>query len=426
LLLTDLLSRHDEGIKQLELALELDPLSTVVLHNLAMRKRNARNFDEAGELYRRALEIKPDNVYYQIQYAYYFNWTQDGDEAIKQAARALEMAPDIWQTNACYGWILNYIGGPRAEVIEYFDRACELSPDNDIPYAEFGRLYYRILNNYEMAVPLYLKAVEVNPKAHGSYNRLAYCYAGTGEYEKAIETVEKAIELVPFRPHYINTRADIHFAFGEFDETIDDYQLFFEMWPDNPYTTDVLTNMAKACTFGRRYDLADSIYSVLLKTADSTMRPVARRRLTLPARHQGKFRQTIQMMQEWIDVEEPRLGKHWQSVYTLYDMGRIHLDYLHEVDSAIAQFARAKEIVWSIDSTHLWNVILEGRIAEAHAIARDDVFAREALRGCRNTIDTTKSGQKNVYLRQVALTEYHLGNYDSAAIAIDTRPNNGF
>jgi len=422
---TDYKDEYETGIGYLEKALELDPLSSVALLNLGTVKRNLGQYEEALLVNRKAMEIEPNNITFMIGYAYSLSWVNQNDSALYYIKKTIELEPDNWRSHDSYGQILGVTLGEREKAVEQFKISCNLSPNNPLPLLQFANYYYKI-GDYKSAIPLLTKATDLNHRLYQAFNTLSYCYAGTGEYEKAIDAVNKAIDIAPFQPYYIDTRADIHATFGKFESAINDYRLFLEKSPNSVFEDTILIDMARAATFGRDSTLADSIYNVLLAKADSASKPAVRQLLMRPLRYHGKFRQAMNMHEEWMKTDGVRLGDDWLTIYTIYDMGLFNMYYLNELDSAIAQFTRMKDMIWRIDSTNHWNVIARGRVAQAQAMTGDEIAARSTLKNCWQTMDTTNRSRVNTFIFYKALTEYALGNYDSALALIKQRELNNF
>jgi serine/threonine-protein kinase len=79
------LGRNDEGIRYLERALELDPLSLPIHNGLAIAHLNARHFDKAIEILRKVIAIDPGYVFAVMNLA-----------EINEEKGDLEAAADAW------------------------------------------------------------------------------------------------------------------------------------------------------------------------------------------------------------------------------------------------------------------------------------------------------------------------------------------
>jgi serine/threonine protein kinase/tetratricopeptide (TPR) repeat protein len=420
---SDFKSDYDRAMKHLEIALQLDPLSTVALHNIAMIKKGLGKHSESLDYLRKAVEIEPNNINWLGQLAFEWTWLQEKDSALYYAEQTVELEPDNWRSRHYYGEILGGYGDYEGAK-EQLRLACELSPNNYVPLQTLGIFYMRIPQDYETAISYLERAVEVNSRAFEAYNALAYGYAAVGSYAPAVKAVTKAIELAPFQPAYIDSRADIHATFGRLQEAIDDYLLFLKTVPGSFPINETLNELIGVALHAEDYELADSILSARLADAKPASRPWAKRNLARTLRYRGKFRQYVDKMQEWISEEADSLGDHWQTYATFYEMAVINMYYLNQIDSALAQLNLIKEMAWRIDSTHYRNVLASGRIAEAHAISGNESAARQTLSDCWESMDSAKS--INTYWWYGALVEYRLGNYDSALTLIHKTPFTGF
>lgn len=66
--------------------------------------------------------------------------------------------------------------------------------DEAINYYRKGALYYQ-RGNYEDAVPLFQKAIDLNTNFSQAYHFLGLCYVGLVRFEKASDYFYKALEL---------------------------------------------------------------------------------------------------------------------------------------------------------------------------------------------------------------------------------------
>lgn len=92
-----------------------------------------------------------------------------------------------------------YLLGNDDDAARPLSEAANIEPENpEFPYA-LGRIYYQ-QHRYAAAIPLYLRAIALDPKMYKAYDNLGLCYEATGENEKAAENYTKALDLV-YRDH---------------------------------------------------------------------------------------------------------------------------------------------------------------------------------------------------------------------------------
>ncbi|MFT5411119.1 MAG: tetratricopeptide (TPR) repeat protein, partial [Verrucomicrobiales bacterium] len=91
-----------------------------------------KNLDEAGEMIKKANELKPDNGAYLDSLGWYYYLKEDYDEAIKHLLRAEElMAEDAQEDSVIYEHLARaYLGkGDRDQARRFCERALGIEPD---------------------------------------------------------------------------------------------------------------------------------------------------------------------------------------------------------------------------------------------------------------------------------------------------------
>ncbi len=79
---------------------------------------------------------------------------------------------------------------------------------------------YMALGNFDRAIALLERALELDPTFHAIYNLLAYNYSAINEHEKAISASRKYRALLPDVSNVYNASVDILMQAGRFDEAL--------------------------------------------------------------------------------------------------------------------------------------------------------------------------------------------------------------
>ena len=125
-------------------------------------------------------------------------------------------------------------------------------------------LEYAHKGEYDKAIAIYTKAIELDPEADGYYFR-GRAYEDKGEYDEAIADYTKAIELDPeFWPAY-QARGHTYEDKCEYDKTIADYTKLIELKPDfaRAYYERGLVYKSKG-----EYDKAASDFETVIQTSN--------------------------------------------------------------------------------------------------------------------------------------------------------------
>lgn len=164
-------------------------------------------------------------------------------EAFNQAAdlfrRALEIDPDYARAYAglCDVFIANYRHTsdtsmvPRAQ--SYCDRALQIDDSLFEVRLSLGNLFMAT-GKYEQAEAEFLQAIAIEPKSDVAYRSLGRTYLAREQESKAEEAFLRAIRLAPENPAGHDALGDFHYALGRFPQAIAAYGEAVKRDPDDP------------------------------------------------------------------------------------------------------------------------------------------------------------------------------------------------
>ena len=140
--------RPEEGLRELELAQELDPLSLIITANLGMTLGWLGRFDEAETTLRRALELDPDFIGALQEIGYILEAESRFDEALEVYRHAIDVSGGLigyGESGHVYG-----VMGRRAEAL---DRLATLEAEANVRYVPPGdfALVHAGLGNTDLA-----------------------------------------------------------------------------------------------------------------------------------------------------------------------------------------------------------------------------------------------------------------------------------
>lgn len=164
-------------------------------------------------------------------------------EAFNQAAdlfrRALEIDPDYARAYAglCDVFIANYRHTsdtsmvPRAQ--SYCDRALQIDDSLFEVRLSLGNLF-TATGKYEQAEAEFLRAIAIEPKSDAAYRSLGRTYFARKQESKAEEALLRAIQLAPENPAGHDALGDFHYALGRFPQAVAAYDEAVKRDPDDP------------------------------------------------------------------------------------------------------------------------------------------------------------------------------------------------
>jgi tetratricopeptide (TPR) repeat protein/predicted Ser/Thr protein kinase len=154
------------------------------------------------------------------------------NQAIEIERRALSIDPELADARMWLGSGLLRIGRTD-EAIAEIREALRLDPDNGQAYQGLARAYWVGKGDFKAAIPLFDRAIALNPEAGYSYLQLALLLAWEGQLERAEDICRRAVEL---QEQYISGNLGlqivgahsrlgyVHYLKGEYDEALREYE----------------------------------------------------------------------------------------------------------------------------------------------------------------------------------------------------------
>ncbi|PYX90188.1 MAG: hypothetical protein DMG68_02710 [Acidobacteria bacterium] len=165
---------------------------------------------------RRALEIDDDLAEAHSALAaslFWYDWDWVGAE--KEFQRALALNPNYAQAHQWYGQLQHVLG--RRNWSDEVLRAGELDPLSILPS---GVGWYRESGQYDLALELIRKKLELYPNAPSLYAELGAIYARKGMYQESIANAQKSVGLSVGEPEYLGGLARVYAMSGKRKEAL--------------------------------------------------------------------------------------------------------------------------------------------------------------------------------------------------------------
>jgi tetratricopeptide (TPR) repeat protein len=153
-------------------------------------------------------------------------------QSIEIERRAVSIDPDLADAHMWLGGSLLRIGRTDEAIIE-IQEALRLDPDNGQAYQGLARAYWVGRGDFKSAIPLFERAITLNPEAGYSYLQLALLLAWEGQLDRAEEICRRAVEL---QEQYISGNLGlqivgahsrlgyVHYLRGNYDEALREYE----------------------------------------------------------------------------------------------------------------------------------------------------------------------------------------------------------
>jgi non-specific serine/threonine protein kinase len=192
------------------------------------------------------------------------------ERAIEIEERALAIDPDLAEARTWLGSALLGLGRTD-EAIAQMTEAIRLEPDNGQAHQGLARALWVGKGDFAGAIPVFERAIALNPEAGYSYLQLGLLLAWEGQYDRAIDVCRRAVEL---QDQYISGNAGlqivgansrlgyVYYLQGRYDEALREYErgLAFVNSTDHALKerTAVEINMKIGAAYHRLGDAAEA------------------------------------------------------------------------------------------------------------------------------------------------------------------------
>lgn len=227
------------GLRVEQSIVECDTAITLMPERAAPRAYRASWFATFGDPFRaesdinQALSLEPDCIEALITRCRIFlmrGGQDDAASAERNAARAIELGPQVAQTHHWMG-LVRFQQGRYAEAIHEANLAINLSPLQPDFLKSRADSSCR-LNRFDTALGDYSAAIDLNSSRGVYYNNRADCYLRHGELQLALADASEALRLEPDEYVYYETRGSVFQSMHLRDKALDDFDSSLGKRPD--------------------------------------------------------------------------------------------------------------------------------------------------------------------------------------------------
>ena len=116
-----------------------------------------------------------------------------------------------------------FAGEPLKKTTEVFQKAFAVGKDDGEVVSRVAD-FYVATKQFKEAIPVYERAVELDPKEIAPRENLSRCYLATDQKDKAAEALEGLIKINPVDAHAYETLAKLYEDSGQLDKAVADYE----------------------------------------------------------------------------------------------------------------------------------------------------------------------------------------------------------
>ncbi|CAM2069856.1 Tetratricopeptide repeat protein [Sulfidibacter corallicola] len=214
------LEQYGAAIEVFDDLLQRDVDRAEALHQRALCHRGQGALSLAVSDLSEAIELEPGNGSYLFRRAELFFEMENWAGTLADCDRALVYHPDMAEAHNLRGMVRKMSGDHLGALMD-FDRAIALD------YREFFHFFnkaatHAAMEQWELAVDAYAKALARDPRAHTAYNNRGLAYLHLGLLDDALYDFNAAIDLDPNGTYYFSNRANVLHELGQCDQAVQD------------------------------------------------------------------------------------------------------------------------------------------------------------------------------------------------------------
>jgi tetratricopeptide (TPR) repeat protein len=252
--------KYDEALAKIELQISQNPTSQnyfkkgVVFSNL-------QNYQEAVKAFSEALKLQPDNIEILTEMAEDLSILGNQQDAIVLYQKAIKIEPLNLALKAKLGRV--YINKKeRKKAWELFSEIYAIDSSNVYWNKQFAFCSFQTGNRL-LAVHLYEKVLEANPRDYGTYSNLIHSYSREKEPDKILATIDKGLSEFPGDAELILEKADFYFRTRNYKPAMNEFENYFTAARDSVY--EILLNYAISTYFSNDENKAMKILGNLYR-----------------------------------------------------------------------------------------------------------------------------------------------------------------
>lgn len=230
-LIADNQGLHQDAIRYLESALEIDPQNLKYLYTIGDFYYEQNYLDKGVKIFELIISIKPEdyNGYYNL--AGFLNKQKKYEQSLLNYHKVLELHENNINTIYNIGAIL--IDTKKYEnAIQYFQKVIDSQPNSDDALNNLGFLYLE-LNGVENAIEYLNRALSINPNNFNALNNLGKAYEKKSLFQEAIKCFDAVIHLKPDYAEAYSNRGVALQELRRIDEAINHFDKAISLDPEN-------------------------------------------------------------------------------------------------------------------------------------------------------------------------------------------------
>jgi len=226
-----------------------------------------KQFDESIKLYRKAITIEPNNVWFRYKLGEVLSWVKKYDESIQEYRKILSLEPKNNGVRIILGEVYAFQAKEdgKPELFKQSSRELEHvinnDPKNFLANKKLGWVYLE-KKELRRAIKTLEKAFHLNPEEYETRMLLAQAYGWRGQYKRAIKIYNDILAETPNDIGTLYRLGEVLSWRNRYDESIACYEKILAIEPTNLW---IKTRIARVYALKQDYIRAGEIFNKILE-----------------------------------------------------------------------------------------------------------------------------------------------------------------
>jgi len=187
----------------------------------------------AEDLYRRILNILPNNAAVYNDLGNLLHEKEQLDEAVACYQKAIDLNPEFAGAHYNLGEVMHE-KGRLDDALTCYRNTIRLMPEFIGAYYNLGILLQE-KGQFDEAISYYQKVLELDPQHAETYNNIGIIYREKGLSDEAIQYFQKTLEYNPDHFDALSNLGITFYAKRQFEEALDCYRKALQIYPTSPW-----------------------------------------------------------------------------------------------------------------------------------------------------------------------------------------------